>query len=418
LGLNRSTGAVLIAILLIGMGQELWAPFMPRFIEEQIKDWVRAGGGALGLTETTLVLLAVGVYGSWRDVQEAIAYSIGGRLGGALGTRRALMVFAALPLIGYTVILAWDSPAAPFVALPFITAYDQLSSPAALSVVGETLKERFRTMAIALQSIQRRIPRIVAYLSGGALVAALGAIGGVRAGVAISIPLVAVAIFVQWRHLAPAASPPTTVTGTGLSLVRRFPADLKKLLLADALARWAEGMPRELYLLHAVAAAAGAGTPGLGLFGIEQETFGRLLALQAFVSLVTYLPVGWATSRGGARRPFVALTFLFFASFPLCFWLLGARFGLVGLVLAYVVAGLRELGEPARKALITDLVPKEARAEAIGAYWSVRCLVVAAAPLVGALLWLHVGPAAPFLVAGAIGLVGALLFTLAFRIDG
>jgi hypothetical protein len=38
LGLNRSTAALLAAILCIGMGQELWAPFMPKFIQDSIHE--------------------------------------------------------------------------------------------------------------------------------------------------------------------------------------------------------------------------------------------------------------------------------------------------------------------------------------------------------------------------------------------
>jgi hypothetical protein len=109
------------------------------------------------------------------------------------------------------------------------------------------------------------------------------------------------------------------------------------------------------------------------------------------------------------------LTFVFFSAFPACFFLLGSAGGIGGLVAAYVVAGLRELGEPARKAIITELVPQGSRPAAIGVYWAARCLAVSPAPLLGALLWLKWGPAAPFLVASGIGVIGAVAFFVAFR---
>src|SRR5438552_471548 len=203
LGLNRSTGALLAAILLIGMGQELWAPFMPKYIQKTIEGSIQGRLGKLGLSTSAVVVLAVGLFGTWKDFQEAVYYYLGGRIGGTLGTRKALIIFGALPLVGYGMILAWVSPWVAFLALPFITGYDSISQPATLTVVGQTLKAQHRTMAFSLQAIQRRIPRIVAYLSGGALVTALGAIGGVRAGVAISAILVSVALAIQiWmlRH--------------------------------------------------------------------------------------------------------------------------------------------------------------------------------------------------------------------------
>lgn len=415
LGLNASTSGLLIAILLVGMGQELWSPFMPRFLQERLEAWLR-GQPLLGLSPAAVVLLAVGLYGTWKDLQEAFFYWFGGRIGQALGPGRSLLVFTALPLCGYALLLAWASPLAPFVAAPLVIAYDSIAGPATLSLVGETLTSRYRTIAISLQSIQRRIPRIAAYLLGGTLVGALGAIGGVQTGVAISAPLVLIALLVQWRLVKRDAPPPTPAAReSARALLRRFPPQLRTLLLADILARLAEGMPRELFVLFAVASAASETIPGVGSFGITSEVFGRLLALQAFVSLVTYLPVGWLAARTGERRPFVGSTFVFFSAFPACFALLGAWGGVGGLAAAYVVAGLREVGEPARKAIITELVPQDARTAAIGVYWAARCLAVAPAPILGAVLWLTVGPTAPFLVATALGSLGAALFLLRFR---
>ena len=41
-------------------------------------------------------------------------------------------------------------------------------------------------------------------------------------------------------------------------------------------------------------------------------------------------------------------------------------------MLAFAVGGLREFGEPARKAMITELVPADCRTQAMGIYWSAR----------------------------------------------
>jgi hypothetical protein len=82
-----------------------------------------------------------------------------------------------------------------------------------------------------------------------------------------------------------------------------------------------------------------------------------------------------------------------------------------GLLAAFVVGGLREIGEPARKALILDLVPAEVRGRGVGLYYLLRSLAIAPAATAGGLLW-QISPTLPFLVAGAIGLVGVLFFTL------
>jgi predicted MFS family arabinose efflux permease len=108
------------------------------------------------------------------------------------------------------------------------------------------------------------------------------------------------------------------------------------------------------------------------------------------------------------RKPFVIATFVAFASFPLT---VIAASSLAGLVAAFVVGGLREIGEPARKALILDLVRPDIRARGVGLYYLLRSLAITPAATVGGLLW-QMSPTFPFLMAGAIGLVGVVLFTL------
>jgi len=399
LGLNRSTVALLMAILLIGAGQELWAPFMPKYIQSTLEA---------RHPSAVMLLLAVGLFGSWKDFQEAVYYLLGGRLGARLGTRRALLIFSLVPFVGYILLLSSVAPWAAFAALPFIAAYDSIAQPATLTTVAASLSSHTRTMAFSLQAIQRRIPRIMAYLAGGALVAWLGAIGGVRASLVVSAGLVLLAFVVQLvllKHDTKDAAPHPPIS---LALLRRFDPRLKRLLLSDILARIAEGLPRELFILYAVTSKVSH--PSFGVYGISAATFGQLLALQAFVSLLTYLPVGYFASRG-SKNPFITLTFIFFASFPLAFYLLGG-WGLPGLVIAYAIAGLREIGEPARKALITELLPADSRTAATGLYWSIRTFAVMLAPILGAILWLTVSPGAVFITAASIGYIGAALFFL------
>jgi hypothetical protein len=70
---------------------------------------------------------------------------------------------------------------------------------------------------------------------------------------------------------------------------------------------------------------------------------------------------------------------------------------------------LREIGEPARKALIIDLAAAALRARVVGLYYLVRSLAIAPAAFVGGLLW-RVSPELPFYVAASIGAVGTLVF--------
>jgi hypothetical protein len=79
------------------------------------------------------------------------------------------------------------------------------------------------------------------------------------------------------------------------------------------------------------------------------------------------------------------------------------------LVAAFVVGGLREIGEPARKAMIVDFAEPHLRARSVGLYYLVRSLSITPAAAVGGALY-TVDARLPFVVAGAIGISGVLVF--------
>jgi MFS family permease len=123
--------------------------------------------------------------------------------------------------------------------------------------------------------------------------------------------------------------------------------------------------------------------------------------------MLVYVPVAYLADRSH-KKPFVLITFGFFTLFPLVllfsrtFW---------AMVLAFVIRGLKEFGEPTRKALIMDLAPEDKKARTFGAYYLVRDVIVSVAAFGGALLW-NISPAVNFLTAFGFGLLGTLYFAL------
>src|SRR5262249_42648467 len=138
--------------------------------------------------------------------------------------------------------------------------------------------------------------------------------------------------------------------------------------------------------------------------------YGGWVGLQMAVSIVSYFPGAWLAERFGKRLP-VIITFIMFAAFPL---LLSLARETAGLTLAFVAAGLRELGEPARTAMIADAGHDDARAQTVGAYYLARSVLIVPAGIIGGLLWAR-QVEAPFWLAAAIGAVGVVYFAVAFR---
>ena len=83
--------------------------------------------------------------------------------------------------------------------------------------------------------------------------------------------------------------------------------------------------------------------------------------------------------------------------------------GFASLVVAFVIGGLREIGEPSRKAMIVDFAVPHLRARTVGLYYLIRSLSISPAAAIGGLLW-RITPEVPFIAAGIVGMIGAFVF--------
>jgi len=102
------------------------------------------------------------------------------------------------------------------------------------------------------------------------------------------------------------------------------------------------------------------------------------------------------------------MTFGFFTLFPL---VLLFSHNLPMLILAFIVRGLKEFGEPTRKALILDLAPEDHKAAVFGVYYLIRDSIVSLAAFGGVFLW-AIRPEINLLAAFGFGVVGTIYFAL------
>jgi MFS family permease len=382
LGLERNILVMLGSLLILGMGEELWLRFVPKYLE------------LLGATAW-----GIAVYGMLQDVLDAVYPYPGGWLADRLGRRRALLVFTVLAMVGYGLYLFGPSWQWVLVGTVFVMAWSSLTLPAIFAIIGDHLPPARRAIGFGVQSIWKRVPRILAPPLGGWLILHYGLGTGVRLGLGITLVLAFLSLLFIRRYYVEAVTPQTESTHFR-AIWRGMDSRLKRLLVADCLARWAEGIPRVFIILYF-----------LDILGGDTAEFGWLISLQMIAATVLYLPVAKLSDRLN-RKPFVLLTFTFFALFPL---VLVSVPGWPGVVLAFVIAGLREIGEPARKSLIVDLASHTARGRVIGMYYLVRGLVVFPAALVGGWLWV-LDPQLPFHVAFMVGVLGLLVY--AFWVPG
>jgi MFS family permease len=374
-GLERNIVAVSGAVFLLALGENLWKRFIPKYLE------------ALGAPVT-----AIGLFGTCQDFLDGVYQYPGGWIGDRYGRRRALVLFVALAMLGYG--LYWWAPTWPFVfaGVVFVMAWSSMASPTLFAVVGDALPRERRALGFTVQSILRRIPIAIAPMLGGLAIAAYGVLGGVHLSLVLTAALAAVTFAAVWRIDIPVVRDeiPTNI----VAVWRSLPTPLRWLLTSDIFIRTCEGLVDVFLVLYA-----------LNIVGISAPAYGVLVGVQATTAILSYLPVARLADRIG-RKPFVIATFVAFAAFPIAVVLAHDFTTLIG---AFIVGGLREVGEPARKAMIVDLVRPSLRARSIGLYYLIRSLTIAPAAFIGGGLW-SLTPAAPFWVAGAIGLVGVAVF--------
>jgi MFS family permease len=380
LALRRNTALLLGALVLALTGERLWLNFAPKYLET-------LGAG----------VFVIGLFDALQTVLGAVYAYPGGWLTDRWGQRRSLMLFNALSLAGYVLVLVWPHWLAMVLGSFLFLAWSALSLPATFTVVATSLKTHQHTMGLGVQSLVRRVPMMLGPLAGGWLVTRFGWADGVRYALLGCIGLgVATAVF-QWFMVEGEADSRTRTGTTRTTLpqvVKSFSPPLRELLVSDILIRFCERIPYAFVILWA-----------MNHGGLSAQEFGVLVAIEMVTAMVCYLPVAHLADKYG-RRPFVLATFVFFTLFPVS--LLWAKsFG--WLALAFVVRGLKEFGEPARKALIIGEASGEAQARTYGAYYLIRDCVVTSGSFLGAWLW-SIRPEANFIGAALCGAAGTVWF--------
>jgi MFS family permease len=376
LSLERNVSLASAAVFLLGLGEELWKKFLPKYLE------------ALGATAPI-----IGLFGTAENFFDAIYQYPGGWLADRIGRRRAFLTFVVLAATGYLIYLSSRSWPFVFLGLAFAMAWQSMASPAIFAIIGDSLPPERRAMGFTVQSILKRVPIVFAPLIGGLLIAKLGLLEGIRSGLVITLALAIVTVLLLSRiNVEVRGRDSIKIRGVW----RSFDGALKRLLISDVIVRMCEGMTGVLTILYVT-----------NVQGFSARRFGTLIAIQMVTSIIVYIPAGRIADRVG-RKPFVILTFICFALFPLAI-VLASSFTL--LALAFVVGGLREIGEPSRKAMIVDFAHTNLRARTVGLYYLVRSLSITPAAAIGGLLW-KVAPEVPFVTATAIGIVATIVFAI------
>ena len=385
LGLTQSTVGLLFMVVLVGMGERMAERFLPIYL-------LALGGG----------VISIGLLNGLDNFLSAVYAFPGGYVSERIGFKRALLVFNFMAMAGFLMVILIPAWQAVLIGAVFFLAWSAISLPATMGLIARVLPTSKRTMGVTMHSLVRRFPMAVGPILGGLCIGVWGVERGVRIAFSVALALAVLAVLLQQKlieddtrsasiddcEIRPEKNP--------WKLFQSMDASLKRLLVSDILIRFCEQIP---YAFVVVWCVQTIDRP------VTAFQFGLLTAIEMATAVLVYIPVAHLADKT-TKKPFVVATFVFFTFFPLV--LLFCQ-SFAWLIPAFVLRGLKEFGEPTRKALILDLAPESCRAGMYGLYYFMRDVCVSVAAFGGALLW-QVSPATNLIVAFAFGVLGTIAF--------
>lgn len=378
LGLKRNIVLMLSLTVIMYTGEKLWERFIPKYLDE------------LGTS-----ILIIGAFSFLQNFLGAVWALPGGYLADLLGSRRSFLIFNILAIFGYTIAIIFSSWIAVFVGMIFFFGWSMVALPGSMSLITRTLGKGKTVMGISMHSVIRRFPMMIGPVIGGYLIMTYGLIPGIKIAFGISIVFSVIGIFFI-NKLTQHDDTEIPDKIHPVALWKKFDKRLKNLLVSDILIRFCEQIPYVFVVIWC-----------LNFIKVSAGDFGILTSIEMMTAALIYIPVAGFSDRL-EKKPFIVITFVFFAIFPVLLYY-SNTFGL--LAFAFVIRGLKEFGEPTRKALILELSVQGAQARSFGLYYFVRDTVVAFAGFLGGVLW-KISPELNLFTATAMGVLGTLYFVV------
>lgn len=387
LALQHSTVGVLAIVILVGMGERMAERFLPIYI-------MALGGGAL----------SIGFLNAMDNLLSALYSFPGGYLSDRIGGKRALVVFNLVAMAGFVIVILVPTWQAVLIGAVLFISWSAISLPATMSLMYQVLPHNKRTMGVTMHSLVRRIPMALGPVLGGLCIGAWGERDGVRIAFVIALLLAGVALVLQQILIEDKREPDASDScelvpeKNPMKMLKLMSPQMRGLLVTDILVRFCEQIPYAFVVVWCMKAISEP---------VSAVQFGLLTSIEMATAVLVYIPVAYLADQG-TKKPYVLVTFGFFTLFPLV--LMYCR-TFEWLVLAFVVRGLKEFGEPTRKALIMDLAPENCKAGMFGLYYLIRDVFVSVAAFGGALLW-EISPETNFLAAFGFGVLGTIGFAI------
>ena len=285
---GKNLVVLLSAAIFIELGEKMGERFLPLYI-------MALGGGGL----------AVAFLNAADNFLGAVYSFPGGYLSDRIGYKSSLILFNIAAIVGYAIVIVFPCWQAALAGAVLFISWSSVSLPAVMSAISKVVPFHKRTMGVSLHSIARRIPMAIGPVLGGLCVQRWGEREGVRVAFAFALLLATAALLLQHYFLEHIAEPPTEkMQKNPFKVLALTSPKLRHLLVSDILIRFCEQIPYAFVVIWCI--------KNVGASPVE---FGALTALEMCSAILIYIPVAWLVEKNKTKKPYIAITFAFFAAF-------------------------------------------------------------------------------------------------------
>lgn len=387
---NSGVASLIFTVILVGLGERIGERFLPVYL-------VAAGAS----------LFAPSILNALDNFLSAVYSFPGGYISSKFGYKKALLFFNLFAILGYLIVIIFPGWIPVIIGSIFFLSWSSLSMPAYMDLIQNEIPKNRQVFGISLHSLIKRIPMALGPLLGGVLVDKFGITNGIRFAFAIATACSIFGIVIQQTTLGKNQASKKNEGKKNNSLLSitsilpwKFPKPMQVLLCSDILAKFCSQIPYAYIAIWAMDFEKGA--------KLNATLFGTLTTIEMVCAILSYVLIGFLGDKF-KKKKFIMTTFILYLIFPVVL-LLARNFQL--LVVAFIIRGFKEFGEPTRKAQIMDLAPEGQKSLYFGAFYLYRDIFVTAGVLLGGALWL-VGPEVNLLTASAFGLASCLLYGFA-----
>ncbi len=380
--LSSGTGALIFTVILVGLGEKIGERYLPVY-----------------LVATGASLFAPSILNALDNFLSAIYSFPGGWISNKFGYKRALLFFNIFAILGYLIVILFPGWVSIIVGSVFFLSWSSLSMPAYMDLIRHEIPKNKQVFGVSLHSLIKRVPQAIGPLLGGVLVDTFGIEKGIKLAFIMAIVCSIFGIIVQQSFLH--KNPPKEKKADRFVAIlpHHFPRQLQILLVSDILAKFCSQIPYAYIAIWAMEYEKGARISG--------TLFGTLTTIEMCCAIFSYVLVGLVGDLF-KKKGFIMTTFILYVLFPLVL-LVSRNYPL--LVIAFIIRGFKEFGEPVRKAQIMDLAPEGKESIYFGAFYLYRDILVTAGVFLGGALWL-IKPELNLLAAAAFGLGSCLIYSI------